>query len=394
MALEYDDDYTPQRAKRGKAGSLSLKVPATPNRQSARGQKQPPQAVIKVPGWANTSSSVKSMLEYVGRADKEREQQVALEAEDGIQREGQQEIEELSQEWQEDFSRKGKGMKAPRHAAHLVLSAKADVSNENLEKTLNAARRTVEKHFGEKGYQYALGLHQDGKNPHAHVVVKTVNAEKGKPKLRLGPAQLHEIRKTFAKELTREGLEHVATREKTKSKTRHKNLKGEKPNQLQKVKAVIANMTKEQRQFERALSRENPQYNAVLHRDQQARALETLRNQVKEDTTLSKDERLEAFNHIRSFRRKVEKKPQNHEREAKATANHYLKRIEKAQKAVGPESQKKKEKLDKDIKRFLRKDLPSFKISVESKKDILRDVWDKSRVITKELSKSNQLGRA
>ena len=296
MTLDYDDEYAPQRAKRSKAGSLSLKVSTTPSRESAKAQKHPPQAVVKVAGWANNSSSVKSMLEYVGRADNEKEQQVTLEAEDGIRCVGQKEVDELFKEWQEDFSRKGKGSKkSPRHAAHLVLSAKADLSKDDLGKTLHAARRTVEKHFGEKGYQYALGLHQDGKHPHAHVIVKTVNVEKGKPKLRLGPAELHEIRKSFARELTREGLEHLATREKAQSKKRHKNLQGKKPNQLQKVKAVITNMTREQRQFERALSREEPKCNAVRHRDQQARALETLRNQVKDDTTLTKSDRLEAF---------------------------------------------------------------------------------------------------
>lgn len=381
-----EDDFQTGRARRGKAGTLRASIRNTPSsRQKSRAS--PPQAIVKVAGWAHTPSSVKRMLDYVARVgDKEEREEVALESEDGVQRQGQSEVDEIYEEWRSDFER-AKGGRQSREAVHLVLSAKAELTPENVEKTLAAARRVVEKHFGEAGYQYALGVHQDGKNPHVHAVIKTTSREKDTPKLRLNPKQLLEVRKSLAKELTREGLAHVASRQPHRQNARHSKMQGPTPDTLKKVKAVLEKLAKEQRQFERALGRKEPKVHAVKFRQQQGKALDTLRDQAKNDQALTGKDRQEAFNLIRSFRREVERKGVNPDLEVRATVNHFESRIAKWQKqldkeqAAVPPSDRRKggvsqktvemgEAINRDIQRFMRQDLKEQQIPVEAKKAV------------------------
>lgn len=97
-----EEEFQIQRARRSKAGILSM--PGGPS--ASRRQERIPQAVVKVAGWASTPSSVKRMLDYIARTDKEDREHVALEAEDGIVRQGQAEVDEVFMEWKPDFSRK------------------------------------------------------------------------------------------------------------------------------------------------------------------------------------------------------------------------------------------------------------------------------------------------
>ncbi len=379
-----DEVYKSQRAKRSKAGSLRPPRISTPR---TKRQGSAPQAIVKVAGWANAPSSVKRMLDYIARIeDKENRELVSLESEDGIQRQGKAEVDEIYDEWKDDFHRKKQRSKSSRHAVHLVLSAKADLTGKNVEKTLKAARRTIEEHFGDRGYKYALGVHQDGKSPHVHAVIKTISSNKDAPKLRLNPKTLLEIRKTFAAELTREGLEHVATREPKKRKARHSKMKGKKPNTLIKVQAVLKNMNKEQRQFERSLTRKEPKVNAFKYRRQQGKTLETLRSQVKEDKVLTDKERKEAFNLIRRFRRGIEKKGIDAQRDLRATVNHFEDRFQKwtkdfEQARDGSESQTRSARqvelqkvlktgkdLQNEMEQFYGKDLRQANLPTEDKK--------------------------
>ncbi|WP_133987262.1 relaxase/mobilization nuclease domain-containing protein [Pseudodesulfovibrio indicus] len=379
-----DDEYGSGRARRGKAGSLRPAYRG--GTSSSKTSTPPPQAIVKVAGWAPTPASVKRMLDYVARVeDKEERELVALETEDGVLRKGRDEVDEIIEEWKPDFERKSKGRSnQTRHAVHLVLSAKAELSARNVARTVAAARRVLEKHVGEAGYPYALGVHQDGKNPHVHAVIKTVSREKDVPKLRLTPARLLEMRKSLAEELTREGLEHVASRMPRREKTRRANMKGEAPNTLQKVEAVLKKLRKEQRQFERALGRKEPKVNTIQFRQQQGKALDTLRAQAKDDTALTGKDRQEAFNLIRGFRREIEKKGVNPEFEMKATVNHFQSRIADWKKELGKDmaiahtvgrkpslkALKKGEALQRDIHQFIGSDLRQQDIPVETKKAI------------------------
>ena len=394
MASIYRDDrdeFNVGRAKRSRAGSL--KAPRISARPTSK--KYTPQAVVKVAGWATASSSVKRMLDYIGRTEgKEDRELVALEAEDGVSRQGQSEIDEIYEEWKRDFARKSQHVKKqPRHAVHIVMSASAELNKKNVGKTLNAARRVAEKHFGEAGYKYALGVHQDGKYPHVHMLVNTVNADKKAPKLRLGKSQLFEMRQTLAAELTREGLEHVASR--GKSKIRNPKAKGKKPNSLAKVKKILTKMEKEQRQFERILARKNPKVNAIQHRQQQTKALGTLRAQVKEDKTLTKSERLEAINTLRSFRRGIEKKGINVEIELQATVNFYEAQFKKWQKEAEllreksytpnatSEFEEEGKRLHQKLERFLKQDLKKQDIPSEMKKAVYKQLRPRVQEMTK-----------
>jgi len=384
-----DEEFQIQRARRSKAGTLSM-----PGGQSApRRQGRTPQAVVKVAGWASTPSSVKRMLDYIARADKEDHEHVALEAEDGITRKGQAEVDEVFNEWKPDFNRKSpQSQRSPRHAVHLVLSAKAEITSSNLKQTLEAARATAEKHFGEQGFKYALGVHQDGKYPHVHVVVKTTNTDRQAKKLRLGPAQLLEVRQTLAQELTNRGLAHVATREPAKRKARHSNMKGPKPDTLDRVKIVLDRLAKEQRQFERALSRSNPKVHVTKFQGQQAKALNTLREQAKNDSSLKDRDRLEAFNLIRRFGRDLEKKQIKPEVAITATVNYFddkmkqlnegfekthkkdtLQTLRTAQKSIA-EVPKQCEAFQRELTQFIKEDLRKADIPLEAKKDTFRQL--------------------
>ncbi|MBU4515571.1 MAG: hypothetical protein KUA35_05660 [Pseudodesulfovibrio sp.] len=275
---------------------------------------------------------------------------------------------------------------------HLVLSAKAEITSSNLKHTLIAARATAEKHFGEQGFKYALGVHQDGKYPHVHVVVKTTNTDKEAKKLRLGPAQLLEVRQTLAQELTNRGLAHAATREPAKRKARHSNMKGPKPDTLNRVKIVLERMEKEQRQFERALSRSNPKVHVTKFQGQQAKALNTLREQAKNDSSLKDRDRLEAFNLIRRFGRDLEKKEIKPELAITATVNYFddkMKQLnegfEKSQKQKAPLDMRldhnlitkvteQGEAFQRELTQFLKDDLRKTNIPVEAKKATFRQL--------------------
>jgi len=382
-----DEEFQIQRARRSKAGTISMSGrPSAP-----RHQGRIPQAVVKVAGWANTPSAVKRMLDYIARTDKEEPEHVALEAEDGIVRQGQEEVNEVFREWKPDFERKPpQSQKSPRHAVHRVLSAKAEITRSNLGRTLEAARATAEKHFGEQGFKYALGVHQDGKYPHVHVLVKATNTDRKAKKLRLGPAQLLEVRQTLAQELTNRGLAHVATREPARRKTRHSIMKGPKPNTLDRVKIVLERLAKEQRQFERALTRSNPKINVSKFRAQQTQAMNTLREQAKNDPNLKDGERLETFNLIRRFGRDLEKKEIKPELEITATVNYFddkmkqldagfektkkkgtLQALRTAQESIA-EVPKQSEAFLRELTQFLNKGLRESNVPVEAKKATFR----------------------
>ncbi|MGE4423604.1 MAG: hypothetical protein AB7D39_15020 [Pseudodesulfovibrio sp.] len=156
---------------------------------------------------------------------------------------------------------------------------------------------------------------------------------------------------------------------------------------MKKVKAVLEKLAKEQRQFERALGRKEPKVHAVKFRQQQGKALDTLRDQAKTDQALTDKDRQEAFNLIRSFRREVEKKGVNPDLEVRATVNHFESRMAKWQKqlekeqATVPQGDRHKEgvsqktvemgeAINRDVQRFLRQDLKEQQIPVEVKKSV------------------------
>jgi len=168
-----------------------------------------PQAMMKISSHVR-GHRVMNVLEYISRTDKENE--LELEDENGSLIRGKDQIKELHHEWAEDFERaKPNAKRLPRHASHIVLSAKAENTPENQDKVLEAARETCREMLGERGYRYVIGVHQDGSKPHVHVAVNSYNRDKSLGKLRLGKEEIFEFRARFAERLTELGLKHEAT---------------------------------------------------------------------------------------------------------------------------------------------------------------------------------------
>lgn len=197
-----------------------------------------PEAMVKVVPNPPHGSQVLRLFEYVARKDAdekiletepglegiEQKPALMLENQDGLEIQGEAEIKELYKEWAADFESKTKD-KNPRHVMHLVLSAKAKATPETRQKVLDAARRVAKKRFPNQ--KFVLGLHQDGGKPHVHLVVACNGIEKGSPKLRVGPSEIMQLRTDFARELTFEGLKHVATLRKDRPHIQEKVRNGE-----------------------------------------------------------------------------------------------------------------------------------------------------------------------
>lgn len=168
-----------------------------------------PQAILKVTSYAK-GASVRRVMEYVTRTDRN-EIGIPAETEDGKQLHGKEDVQNVYEDWAQDFERKKPGRKTdPRHATHIVLSAKTDNSPKAVRQVHAAASKFLKKEFGDLGYQYIFVVHKDTEYPHVHVVMKNKN-NMLKKKLRIGKAELFELRKEFAKALNEQGLEAIST---------------------------------------------------------------------------------------------------------------------------------------------------------------------------------------
>lgn len=169
-------------------------------------QSNAPQAVIKVASHIRGTSVLRAM-EYIAR---DGEQQ--LESESGETIQGKEAIKERFAEWRQDFEPGAPGTKRPpRHATHMILSAKCENTSQNARRLEAAARQFLHERYGQQGYEYVWTIHRDTANPHVHVLVKNHNRELGK-KLRIDKADLMAMREEFAKQLSMRGIEQVATR--------------------------------------------------------------------------------------------------------------------------------------------------------------------------------------
>ncbi len=167
-----------------------------------------PQAMLKMTSYPR-GHRVKNVIEYITRANKKED--LEFETEGGEIKRGKADIQALYEDWRRDFERKKPGAKRePRHATHIILSAKAPNDAETAYKVNTAARDFLKKEFGEKGYEYVFVTHRDRDNPHVHVVIKNYNRALN-AKLQTSKHDLLQLRRSFAAELQRQGIEHVAT---------------------------------------------------------------------------------------------------------------------------------------------------------------------------------------
>ncbi|MFY9075654.1 hypothetical protein OZZ08_11905 [Malaciobacter mytili] len=131
---------------------------------------------------------------------------ISLETHEGIKLTSQEDINNLYNEWSKTFTDRKNG----KDAEHLVFSTSEPASKEVNEAILNAARETLKEKLGDKGFHYAFGIHNDTKNTHVHAIVRTYNPNT-KKQLRILKEDIREIKKEWANNLQKEGLNYVVS---------------------------------------------------------------------------------------------------------------------------------------------------------------------------------------
>ena len=211
----------------------------------------------------------------------------------------------------------GQASRKSRDVMHLVLSAKAANTPQNQARVLAAAVHTANGYFG--NHEYVIGMHQDAKHPHVHLVVKckprAYAAAQGARKLRLNKPELLLLRTVWARELTREGLDHVAT------------LRQDRPHVMQEVAAGRASIKSESKgwyaasiagldegiefvakrreDLKNALERAQDHEEAKKIRAEIGLRLNDLRALVRQQTENGDKARFAAFNELRRVEREL-----------------------------------------------------------------------------------------
>ena len=202
----FEDDWGKGRGVLLSVGTANLALSSAPKAQ------KPPQAVLKVASQAR-GHRVHGVLDYIGRADDEKQADLEIETEDGETIKGKEDISALYDEWKPSFERAKPGsQRPPRHATHMIFSADCKHTKENANKVRDAAREMLSEQLGDAGYRYGWVLHNDSGHLHVHVVVNNYHREKG-PKLRTNKPELKQWRQQFAEKLSERGLVHQATRQ-------------------------------------------------------------------------------------------------------------------------------------------------------------------------------------
>ena len=184
-----------------------------------------PQAIFKMASHPR-GASVRNVINYIARSHGE--ESIEIEDEMGAAYTGKKEINEIYKEWAEDFEEaKPNAKRLPRHASHFILSGDIEPTQRNVDKVKASASKTCRELL--HGYQYLIGVHQEGGKAHAHVIVKAKSPEIDVPKLRIGPTEMQILRENFANNLTELGLSHVATLRRDRPKTIEKIRDGQEP---------------------------------------------------------------------------------------------------------------------------------------------------------------------
>lgn len=282
-----------------------------------------PQAIVSVCSHVH-GSGVKNLLKYVGRVGKEKE--IELEDQYGKIHTGQGEVGDIYGSWSKFFDEnksylnsEGKIVQS-RHATHIVLSADCEPTDKNVNLVAQAARETAYTYFRTKGYDYVIGLHQDSKCPHAHLVVRCNPRDKGKvKKLRLNQNELLKLRRVFAERLTAQGLEHKATLRRDEPRNIHDflagkatRLKSKKENwykhALKSVRERVDGLEMADKRLREAHESAVSSKHKYDYLQKVREALEIIRADIKEKTTDKSKERLDSMSLVRSFERKLAKR--------------------------------------------------------------------------------------
>ncbi len=336
-----------------------------------------PEAMVKVVSGAPRGFRIRQLLHYIARSGEgQPEDSVWLVDHDGQLFTDKTQVEALARTWAEDFrpefrqihelraERKqllalgdtdkldelntrlakfekklrddGQGNRKSRDVMHLVLSAKADNTPQNQARVFAAAVSTASGFF--RNHEYVIGLHQDASHPHVHLVVKCAPrayaAMKGGRKLRLNKPELLMLRTIWARELTRQGLEHVATLRQDRPHIASQVATGKEPLQTKPknwyaagIKGLAEGMeflSKRREDLSAAMERAADHQEALRIRKEIGGRLNDIRAILRAETEKGDKRRLKAFAELRRI-----------ERELKRSADPNLSFLELADKA-GP----------------------------------------------------------
>lgn len=348
-SLETDLEPKPKKGKREKDSSgaarrgFSKAQRAFAGRLSKPGytaacHSRKPEAFIKVVGDAPRGHNVRKLLHYISRTqDLDETQQAQAEAirevqdrnvylvdSDGKEYVNRADVERLAQEWAELFqaqadakpiAQRADTKRKTRDVQHLVLSAKAEQSPENMRRVLRAAQVTAERQLA--GYDYVLGLHQDSKHPHVHIVVRCDRKDRKRGKLRLNKPELLLMRTAWAQALTEQGLEHVATMRQDRPHVMEEVAQGRATIRGQRMswyRASINGMAegmefleKRQADLKAALERQGAREEATKIRQEIGQRINDLRQHIRANTKQGDKARLQAFNELRKIERCLQK---------------------------------------------------------------------------------------
>lgn len=110
----------------------------------------------------------------------------------------------LYKEWEETFTERKNG----KDFEHVLLSTN-EVPGTNDEKVLKTARDTLQKQFGNDGYDYIFNLHNDTEHTHVHAIIRVHNTITNK-RLDIRQDRIWETRVAFANELNKNGFNYEA----------------------------------------------------------------------------------------------------------------------------------------------------------------------------------------
>jgi hypothetical protein len=287
------DESDRLRGRKGRTETLPrLRLSSPSYARDTRSER--PEAVLKVTSFAR-GARAKNVIEYITRAKKK--DNLEFENEGGQVGRGREDIKKVYEDWRQDFERKKAGAKRePRHVTHIILSAKAPNDAETAYKVNNAARDFLAKEFGEQGYQYVFVTHRDRDNPHVHVVLKNYNRTLNN-KLRLDKHDLLELRRAFAAELQKQGIEHVATRAL------------DRPLQVKDMQARIERLKKRENLHQRQLRRAPGGADLLAERQKLARAVIYAKDAVKKATLPLTPARRSAMTELRALNERLTQVP-------------------------------------------------------------------------------------
>lgn len=187
------------------------------NKAENKNSKNSNEVVVKITGNSKNMRAVEKHIDYITRKDT---LEIMIDENESFK--GKDEIKEFKEILQNEGSKIPKQNeikdKEKRELMHMVFSMrnKKDISKDKL---LKAAMQTVKEKYPNN--LSAFVYHSDTDNPHIHIALK-VKDHQGK-RIDIRKKDLAELRKNFAKELNKLGIEATATIKRNYDQRKSKN---------------------------------------------------------------------------------------------------------------------------------------------------------------------------